>query len=105
MAHFPYSGNILMIGYGSVGRCTMPLIEKHFGMNTLSRVTVVDGHDHRADAQRFIDKGMNYLVQPIVRGEPGSDPRQILQEGRPHPQPVGRGAIRSRSSNGARRTA
>ena len=55
MAHFPYSGNILMIGYGSVGRCTMPLIEKHFGMNTLSRVTVVDGHDHRADAQRFID--------------------------------------------------
>jgi len=66
MAHFPYSGNILMIGYGSVGRCTMPLIEKHFGMNTLSRVTVVDGHDHRADAQRFIDKGMNYLVQPLV---------------------------------------
>jgi len=65
MAHFPYSGNILMIGYGSVGRCTMPLIEKHFGLNTLSRVTVVDGHDHRADAQRFIDKGMTYLVQPI----------------------------------------
>ena len=31
MAHFHYSGNILMIGYGSVGRCTMPLIEKHFG--------------------------------------------------------------------------
>jgi homospermidine synthase len=63
---FPFSGNILMIGYGSVGRCTMPLIEKHFDM-PLSRVTVVDGHDHRADAKRFIDKGMNYLVQPIVR--------------------------------------
>src|SRR6185295_5537944 len=43
-----------------------PLIEKHFDM-PLSRVTVVDGHDHRADAKRFIDKGMNYLVQPIVR--------------------------------------
>ena len=62
---FPYGGSILMIGYGSVGRCTMPLIEKHFDM-PLSRVTVVDGHDHRADAQRFIDKGVNYLVQPIV---------------------------------------
>ncbi len=67
----PFSGNILMIGYGSVGRCTMPLIEKHFDM-PLSRVTVVDGHDHRADAKRFIDKGMNYLVQPIVRREPGT---------------------------------
>lgn len=63
---FPFQGRILMIGYGSVGRCTMPLIEKHFDM-PLSRVTVVDGHDHRADAKRFIDKGMNYIVNPIVR--------------------------------------
>ena len=54
---FPYSGNILMIGYGSVGRCTMPLIEKHFDFNSLSRVTVVDGHDHRADAQRSLVPG------------------------------------------------
>ena len=62
---FPYSGNILMIGYGSVGRCTMPLIEKHFDI-PLSRVTVIDGHDHTSDIKRFIDKGMNYIVHPIV---------------------------------------
>lgn len=64
---FPYGGNIVMIGYGSVGRCTMPLIEKHFDM-PLSRVTVIDGHDHSVDAKRFIDKGMNYIVNPIVPG-------------------------------------
>jgi homospermidine synthase len=62
---FPYGGSILMIGYGSVGRCTMPLIEKHFDM-PLSRVTVVDGHDHSVDIQRFIDKGVTYIVNPIV---------------------------------------
>ncbi|HEU4826948.1 MAG TPA: saccharopine dehydrogenase NADP-binding domain-containing protein, partial [Dongiaceae bacterium] len=64
---FPFGGSILMIGYGSVGRCAMPLIEKHFDL-PLSRVTVVDGHDHRADAKRFIDKGVKYHVQPIVPG-------------------------------------
>jgi|SoiMethySBSTD1v2_1073268.scaffolds.fasta_scaffold00585_12 homospermidine synthase len=63
---FPFSGNILMIGYGSVGRCTMPLIEKHFDM-PLSRVTVVAAHDHLKDAKRFVDKGMKFVVSPIVR--------------------------------------
>src|ERR1044071_1309493 len=77
---FPYSGNILMIGYGSVGRCTMPLIDKHFDM-PLSRVTVVDGEDHRADAKRFIDKGMNYLVQPIVPGNLASTLGKYCKKG------------------------
>jgi homospermidine synthase len=62
---FPYGGSIVMIGYGSVGRCTMPLIEKHFDM-PLSRVTVIDGHDHTDDIKRFIDKGVNYIVHPII---------------------------------------
>ena len=30
---FPYKGRILMIGYGSVGRCTMPLIARHFDIS------------------------------------------------------------------------
>lgn len=64
---FPYGGSIVMIGYGSVGRCTMPLIEKHFDM-PLSRVTVIDGHDHTVDVKRFIDKGVNYIVSPLVPG-------------------------------------
>ena len=29
---FKFDGRILMIGYGSVGRCTMPMIESHFDM-------------------------------------------------------------------------
>jgi homospermidine synthase len=64
MAKFPYKGRIVMIGYGSVGRCTMPLIERHFDM-PLSRVTVIDGHDHTEDAARFIAKGVNYIVEPL----------------------------------------
>ncbi len=62
-----FKGRILMIGYGSVGRCTMPMIEKHFDM-PMSRIAVIDGADHSADAQRFIDKGMTYMVNPLDRG-------------------------------------
>ena len=47
-AKFPYKGRILMIGYGSVGRCTMPLIERHFDM-PMSRITVVDAVAERPD--------------------------------------------------------
>ena len=67
MAKFPYKGRIVMIGYGSVGRCTMPLIERHFDM-PLSRVTVIDGHDHSEDAARFIEKGVTYIVEPLHEG-------------------------------------
>ena len=38
---FRFDGRILFIGYGSVTRCTLPLIERHFDM-PLSRVTVID---------------------------------------------------------------
>jgi len=62
-----FGGRILMIGYGSVGRCTMPLLEKHFDM-PLSHITVVDAHDHSDDIERFVKKGVHYLIQPIVPG-------------------------------------
>jgi homospermidine synthase len=62
-----FAGRILMIGYGSVGRCTMPLLEKHFDM-PLSHITVIDADDHSADIARFTAKGVNYLIQPIFAG-------------------------------------
>jgi len=62
---FPFAGRILVIGYGSVARCTMPLLEKHFDM-PLSRITVVDGYDHADDIARFTAKGVNYVVNRLV---------------------------------------
>jgi homospermidine synthase len=64
-AKFPYKGRILMIGYGSVGRCTMPLLERHFDM-PMSRITIVDAVDNSADAARFIAQGLNYVVNPLI---------------------------------------
>jgi len=63
---FKYDGRILFIGYGSVSRCTMPLVERHFDM-PLSRVTVIDAEDRSADIAPFVAKGVTYVVEPIFR--------------------------------------
>jgi homospermidine synthase len=62
---FKYNGRILIIGYGSVARCTMPLIDRHFDM-PLSRVAVVDAEDHGADIAPWVAKGVTYVVEPVV---------------------------------------
>jgi homospermidine synthase len=63
----PFGGRILMIGFGSVGHCTMPLIIRHFDM-PLDRIAVVDGADHRAEIAPFVAQGVRYTVDPIVPG-------------------------------------
>lgn len=61
----PFKGKILMIGFGSVGHCTMPLLIKHIEM-PLDRIAVVDGDDHTAEVARFRQMGVKYEVRPIV---------------------------------------
>jgi len=62
---FSYNGRILFIGWGSVSRCTMPLIDRHFDL-PLSRVAVVDAEDRTADIAPWVAKGVTYVVEPIV---------------------------------------
>ena len=42
----PFDGRILMLGCGSVGQCTLPLLRRHLDMPA-SRITVVDFKDMR----------------------------------------------------------
>ena len=63
---FRFDGRILFIGYGSVTRCTLPLIERHFDM-PLSHVTVIDAEDRSVEIAPFVAKGVNYVVEPIFR--------------------------------------
>ncbi|HEY8013596.1 MAG TPA: saccharopine dehydrogenase NADP-binding domain-containing protein, partial [Dongiaceae bacterium] len=63
---FRFDGRILFIGYGSVTRCTLPLIERHFDM-PLSHVTVIDAEDRSVEIAPFVAKGLNYVVEPIFR--------------------------------------
>eukprot|EP00729_Bicosta_minor_P029819 gene29819-29440_t len=42
--HVEFGGRILMVGFGSIGQGTLPLIIKHVGMDA-SKITVLTGAD------------------------------------------------------------
>ena len=61
--HAKISGPIVMIGFGSIGKGTLPLIERHLDYDK-SRITVIDPKDEGRKAHcekhnvRFIQKGV-----------------------------------------------
>ena len=57
-----FNGRILMIGYGSVGHCTMPLITRHLDM-PLSRVAVVEADDHSEEIAPYVAEGVTYEIK------------------------------------------
>ena len=56
------SGPIVMIGFGSIGRGTLPLIERHFGFDK-SRMVVIDPRD---DDRKLLDERGIAFVQAHV---------------------------------------
>jgi homospermidine synthase len=63
---FHFKGRILMLGYGSVGRCTLPLIDRHFDM-PLSHIAIVDADDSHRHLSSYIARGLKYESTPVVR--------------------------------------
>src|SRR5260370_32715667 len=72
--HAKISGPIVMIGFGSIGKGTLPLIERHFEYDK-SRFVIIDPHEDgeiaRQHGVRFIKQGLtrdNYreLLAPLL---------------------------------------
>ncbi len=57
-------GPIVMIGYGSIGKGTLPLIERHFKVDR-SRITVIDPSD--AGREMLEKQGIRFIHQPVTR--------------------------------------
>ena len=62
--HGRIDGPIVMIGFGSIGRGTLPLIERHFEYDR-ARFTVVDPVD--ADRALLDARGVRFLRQAVTR--------------------------------------
>jgi homospermidine synthase len=58
------TGPIVMIGFGSIGRGTLPLIERHFTFDR-SRLTVIDPSD--ADRRLVDERGYAFLRKAVTR--------------------------------------
>lgn len=62
--HGTISGPIVMIGFGSIGRGTLPLIERHFAFDK-SRFVVIDPSD--ADRALLDERGIRYMQTSVTR--------------------------------------
>ncbi|ELT47005.1 saccharopine dehydrogenase NADP-binding domain-containing protein, partial [Brucella intermedia] len=58
------TGPVIMIGFGSIGRGTLPLIERHFKFDK-SRMVVIDPSE--ANRKILDDKGIRYLKEAITK--------------------------------------
>jgi homospermidine synthase len=62
--HARISGPIVMIGFGSIGKGTPPLIERHFDYDK-SRFVVIDPEDK--DRKLLDDRGIRFIHQAVTR--------------------------------------
>jgi homospermidine synthase len=61
-----FNGRILMIGYGSVGRCVLPLLDRHIDVPP-DRLTIIEAHESYDHDQlnEYVERGLNYVVAEI----------------------------------------
>ena len=76
--HGRISGPIVMIGFGSIGRGTLPLIERHFDYDK-ARFTVIDPVD--TDRALLDERGIRYVQEAVTRDNYRDLLRPLLTEG------------------------
>jgi len=76
--HGTISGPIVMIGFGSIGRGTLPLIERHFKFDK-SRFVVVDPVD--TDRKLLDERGIRYIQASVTRENYRDLLKPLLTEG------------------------
>lgn len=54
-----FNNKVLMVGYGSVGKCTLPVLLKHIDI-PYKNITIIDFSDKRDELKPWIRKGINY---------------------------------------------
>ncbi len=60
-----FKNKILIIGYGSVARCTLPILLKHIDIPH-QNITVIDFIDKKKELQPWIKKGVKYFQERVT---------------------------------------
>jgi homospermidine synthase len=84
MAQWPVygeiSGPIVMIGFGSIGRGVLPLIERHFTFDK-SRLVIIDPHPLDADRKIIEERGLRFIEKAVTRDNYVELLKPLLTEG------------------------
>ena len=80
--HGAITGPLVMIGFGSIGKGTLPLIERHFTFDR-ARFTVIDPDD--TDRRLLDERGIRFVHDRITPDTIGDLLRPLLREGEGQP--------------------
>src|SRR6201987_5203906 len=75
--HAKISGPIVMIGFGSIGKVTLPLIERHFDYDK-SRFVIIDPHE---DGELARKHGVRFIKEAVTRDNYREFLTPLLTEG------------------------
>jgi homospermidine synthase len=71
---------ILLLGYGSVGQCTLPLLLRHAQIAP-NNITVMDFEDKSLIAREWIEQGINFVQDKVNKENLGTLLEKYLGEG------------------------
>lgn len=66
MRSVTFHGKILLLGYGGVGRCTLPLLLKHLDVPG-EKITVLDFADRSKELEAYRERGVCFVREKIER--------------------------------------
>jgi homospermidine synthase len=75
-----FNQNILVIGFGSVAQCTLPILFKHINV-PYDHVTVMDFEDKQEKLQPWIDRGVHYVREQIMETSMAAQLSSYLKKG------------------------
>lgn len=65
MEKIKFNNNILIIGYGAVSRCTLPVILDHIDVPR-KNITIIDIEDKSEELKKFTDTGIKFFQEKIL---------------------------------------
>ncbi|MHC2359891.1 homospermidine synthase [Rhizobium leguminosarum] len=74
------TGPIVMIGFGSIGRGTLPLIERHFKFDK-SRMVVIDPREEPSDMEILRKHGVRHIKEYVTKDNYKELLKPLLTEG------------------------
>src|ERR1700733_9265707 len=75
-----FANRVLMVGFGAVARCTLPILVKHFSID-LKRITIMDFEPNDDALKPWIEQGITFIKDRVTPENLGSLLEQHLSAG------------------------
>lgn len=76
----PFQGHILMLGFGGVAKCTLPLILKHLDVSP-KQITVLDMADERGPLKDLLVQGLTFRQEKLEQATLGKQLATLVKRG------------------------